>query len=255
MKLFMVGMGIANLGSMTLRGLEAVMESDEVFAELFTSLLERDTISGLENKTGVKVNLLGRSQLEEEELIIKSLEKGNDVCFLTAGDPLAATTHQELRIDAEDMGAEVEIVNSSSIFTAAPGLAGLQQYKFGRTTTIPYPEGDYLPTSPAEVILENIKAGLHTLVLLDIQAHRGRYMSVREGAGIILRMVEEAGLEGIGGSTKAVGVARVGRKDHRVIYCDLSSLKEIDLGGPPHCLMIPGSLHFMEEEILERYRI
>lgn len=255
MKLYMVGMGISDIGSMPLRGLDAVKSSDVVFAEFFTSIIKDDAIRKLEAMSGKKVEVINRPQLEEEELVIGSLRQGKDVSLLTAGDPLAATTHQELRADAQDLGAEIEIVHSSSIFTAAPGLAGLQHYKFGRTTTIPFPEGSYLPTSPIEVIMANLSGGMHTLVLLDIQAHRERYMLASEGAEIILKMADKYGSETVGPKTEAVAIARAGSPDFKIAYCDLSSMKAQDMGAPPHSIIIPGRLHFMEEEMLERFRL
>jgi diphthine synthase len=53
----------------------------------------------------------------------------------------------------------------------------------------------------------------------------------------------------------AVAVLRAGREDWKVICGTLGELKVIEMGAPPHCLIIPGNLHFAEEEALERFKL
>src|SRR5206468_2271352 len=98
-----------------------------------------------------------------------SASAGQRVAFLVGGDPMAATTHVDLRLRAASAGIPTRIVHGASILTAAAGVLGLQIYKFGRTTTIPFPSEGFGPTSPLEVILQNRSAGLHSLVLLDLR--------------------------------------------------------------------------------------
>mgnify|MGYP006284398539 CR=1 FL=1 len=254
-RLSLIGLGIVDERTVPLRGIDLMEASDRVFCEFFTSILEEGSLSRLEEIIGKEIEILDREGIEEKELVMRSLEDADHVCLLTAGDPLTATTHQEIRLDALKKGYRVDIINSGSIFTAAAGAAGLQHYKFGRTTTLAYPEGDYFPTSPLDMILENSERGLHTLVLLDIQAHNERYMTAPEGCDIILKMAEKSGTSSIGPDDMVVGIARAGREDQRVIYSRIEDIRGMDLGGPPHCLIIPGKLHFMEEEVLELFRI
>jgi diphthine synthase len=253
-KLSLIGLGIVDERSVSLKGIDSIMVSERVFAEFFTSILKEGSIERLEELIGKNITILNREDVEEKELVLGSFEEVDNVCFLTAGDPLAATTHQELRKDAIDRGYEVEIINSGSIFIAAAGYAGLQHYKFGRTTTLGYPEGDYLPTSPLEVMIENHERGLHTLILLDIQANIGRYMTANEGCDVILKMVEKFDTDRINGNSMVVGIMRAGREDCEVVYSSLNDVKSMDLGPPPHCLILPGKLHFMEEEVLELFK-
>ena len=65
-----------------------------------------------------------------------------------------------------------EVIPGMSATSLAVSLSGLQSYKFGRQVTLPYPYGDYLATSPLEMILRNLEGGLHTLVLLDLDPTR-----------------------------------------------------------------------------------
>ena len=143
----------------------------------------------LEKKFGKRIKVLTREQVEQSDDIINSA-KTQTVAFLCQGDPLTATTHIELLLQAKESGIKIEIIHGASIATTVPGLLGLQYYKFGRTTTIAYPQsysdGEYLPESPYYVILENKKRGLHTLVLLDIVAVEKRYMTAGEGLEILM---------------------------------------------------------------------
>ena len=40
-----------------------------------------------------------------------------------------------------------------------------------------------------------------------------------------------------------------------IIMLDSLELKDMDMGAPPHCLIVPGNLHFTEEEALERFKV
>ena len=131
-----------------------------------------------------------------------------------------------------------------------PGLLGLQHYKFGRTTTLPFPEKGYFPESPYDMMAQNLSRGLHTLVLLDIQADRGRLMTANDGLGLL------AGLEarkqgGIFGPDALVGVVgRAGSERPVVRAGRLAALADEDFGPPHHSIVVPGKLHFMEAEAL-----
>lgn len=52
----------------------------------------------------------------------------------------------------------------------------------------------------------------------------------------------------------AVGLARVGWDDQRIVACSLEEMASIDLGPPLHCLIIPATkLHPLEEEFVAQY--
>ena len=245
--LYLVGLGLYDEKDISVNGLEAMKSADVVYAEFYTARLFGGNLKSLESLAGVKINILAREEVEEENLPIKQAEEKN-VAFLTAGDPLMATTHSDLLLEATKKGIKVVVVHASSILSAAPGIAGLQAYKFGKVTTIPRPEDNYFPHSPYQAISENNKMGLHTLVLLDIQAHRNYYMTANEGLEYLLR-VEEKQNEGlISEDTLAVVIARAGSKKPLVRADYVGKLVNDDFGGPLHCVIIPGDLHFLEAE-------
>src|SRR5581483_12435745 len=102
------------------------------------------------------------------------------------------------------------VIHGASIATAAAGLLGLMSYKFGRATTLVFPEGSYFPTSPYDVIRDNRARGLHTLTLLDLRAHESRFMHADEGAALLLRMEKERGEGVLSPESVAFAIARAG---------------------------------------------
>ena len=81
---------------------------------------------------------------------------------------MQATTHIDFQLRAQKAGLSVRVIHGISVTTLVPGSTGLSDYKFGRSTTLTYPYGDWIVTSPLEVMLRNQKQGLHTLVLFDL---------------------------------------------------------------------------------------
>jgi len=177
--------------------------------------------------------------------------KRKKVAFLTCGDPMTATTHVDIRLRAIKMGIKTNIIHGSSILTAVPGLLGLQNYKFGRTTTLVYPEKNYFPTSPYNIIKENKEMGLHTLVLLDIQEDKKRYMTANEGMNLLLKMEEKHKENIITQENVVCVVARAGSSEPIVIADTIKDIINRDFGPPLHSLVIPGKLHFMEIEAIQ----
>ncbi|MFP4170164.1 MAG: diphthine synthase [Methanomassiliicoccales archaeon] len=247
-ELIFVGLGLTgeDLGA---RALRALREADRVFGEFYTSSLADSSIEDMEERLGRKVTLLDREEVEEGERILEAAGEGR-VAFVTAGDTMAATTHVDLRIRAEERGIGTSLIHGISIFTAAASALGLQPYKFGRTVTLPFREGEYLPTSPYQRIAENRERGLHTLILLDIREEEGRFMTCQEGAEWLLAAEERVGRGLIGEDTLLCACARVGSSRERLIGGPPSRIVEEDLGPPLHCLVMPGELHFMEARSL-----
>ena len=245
-----VGLGLNDDSGVSVRGLKEIETADVVFAESYTSAPSEGSLERLERKVGKKISVLARAAVEEGSLILDEA-RGKRVALLVIGDPMTATTHIDLRLRAEKQGVTTRVIHGSSILTAVPGILGLQHYKFGRTTTIPFPQEGYSPTSPYEVISENLSRGLHTLVLLDIDAENSRYMTANEAMHSLLDMERRIGKECVKGSTLVCVVARAGADDCLARAGQLANLVNENFGPTLHTLVIPGKLHFMEEEALE----
>ena len=250
-KLTFIGLGLFDEKDISIKGLEEIKKSDKVFAEFYTAKLVGTDIEKLENMFGKKIKILNREETEKGDIVINSA-LNHDVAFLTAGDSMTATTHVDLRLRAIKKGIETRVIPGSSIVTAVSGLLGLQNYKFGRTTTLAYPEKNYFPTSPYDVIKDNKKMGLHTLVLLDIQADNNSYMTANEGIKLLLEMEEKKEGKILSKDNLVCVVARAGSNNPVVFAGGFKELSNKDFGPPLHTLVVPGKLHFMEVEALEK---
>ena len=250
-ELLFVGLGLHDERDVSLRGLEEIREADAVFAELYTSLMPGLSIHKLEELVGKRVSVVSRRALEEEggQLILREAEAGK-AALLVPGDPLIATTHLDLRIRAEKQGIKTRIVHGASIVSAVIGLSGLQNYKYGRSVTIPFPEEGFTSETPYRVIMENRKMGLHTLCFLDIKAEEKRYMTVRDGLEALLATEKQKRKQVITPDTLVVGIARAGSREPTVKAGYVEEVMKQNFGAPPHTLVFPGKLHFMEAEAL-----
>jgi len=248
-ELIFVGLGLAGPRDMSLKALDVLRTADRVFGEFYTSMMVGSGRQELELAIGRGVDVLDRGGVEEGGEVIEAARRGV-VAFVTAGDPMSATTHVDLRLRAEREGIPTRLVHGVSIFTAAPAAFGLQPYKFGRAVTIPFPEPGFLPSSPYEKILENRSRGLHTLVLLDIKEDLGRYMSAAEGAKWLMDAEARIGGGLMTDGTVLCAGARIGSSTEKLMAAAPSEVASADLGGPLHCLIVPGDLHFMEADAL-----
>jgi len=190
-ELVFVGLGLYDEMDISLRGLDEVKTADYVFAELYTSLMSGLDIGKLASLTGKEVVLVSRRMLEEDngEEITSAVQRGKAV-LLVPGDPLIATTHVELRIRAERTGIKTRVIHGASIVSAAVALSGLQNYKFGKSVTIPFSKDGTASETPCIVIKENVESGLHTFCFLDIKAEEKRYMTIKEALETLLKIEE-----------------------------------------------------------------
>ena len=247
-----VGLGLFDENDVSLRGLEEVKTADYVFAEFYTSLMAGLSLERLEEKIGKKVTIVSRRTLEEENgepILRKAMD--SKVVFLVSGDPLIATTHVDLRIRAQKRGIRTRVVHGASIVSAAMGASGLQNYRFGRSVTVPYAEGGAVSETPYNVVAENKARNLHTLCFLDVKAEKGQFMTVREALETLLSIEKKKQQNVVTLGSFAVGLARVGAVDEVVKADYVKALLGFDFGGPPHVIVFPApKLHFIEAEAL-----
>lgn len=247
-----VGLGLYDKLDISIKGLEAVKKAELIYAEFYTSRLMGASVEDLEKFYGRKIQLLSRSDVEVDPSWLMDA-RNKDVALLVGGDPMVSTTHLDLRLRAIELGINTRVIHSSSIVTAVSGLTGLQNYRFGRSTTIPFPYTSHgkriLPETPYIVLKENLGRNLHTMLFLDIQDEKSRYMTVNEGVELLLEIEKNMG-ESLLEKHLGVGIARAGSENAMVKADVLESLKGHDFGGPLHMLIVPAKLHFMEAQAL-----
>lgn len=244
--LIFVGLGLYDGADISVKGVAAVKAADTVFLEYYTSRLTGISVEEMSKLYAKEIILLHREDVEQHpEAILEAAQSGT-VVVLCGGDPMVSTTHADLRIRAQDAGIPSKIIHGASIASAVCGISGLQNYRFGKSCSIPYPYKGWFPTTPLDVISENLAQNLHTLVYLDIQPDR--FMSVSEGISLLEKMAEK---KGTNAPALYVGIARAGSEEPVVVAGNTETLKEADFGGPLHVLVVPAELHHIECDYLK----
>ncbi|MDS0475631.1 diphthine synthase [Natrinema sp. 1APR25-10V2] len=256
-----IGLGLYDERSITVEGRDALRAADRVYAEFYTSRLIGTTIEDLESAHDIDIDVRDRAGVEQHPEDMLEAAASEDVAFLTAGDTMISTTHVDLRLRAHDRGIETRVIHGVTAQTATSSLTGLQNYRFGKATTLPFPYAhgaDGLPASVTETIDANRADGLHTVVYLDIKvgqgptssqnaersddkAEREEYMTADAGA----ELLAEAYPDLVG-----VVVARAGSPDPLVEAGTMSELAEREFGDPLHLLVVPGECHLLEADAL-----
>ncbi len=270
MTLYMIGLGLYDMSDITLRGLEAVRNSDVIYLEHYTAILHTSK-EELEHFFKKEIILANREMVEVGGGDLVDQAKEKNVAFLVVGDPFGATTHTDLFLRAKKKGVTVEVIHNASILSAI-GIVGLELYKYGKTTSIVFPDDDWLPETPYDVIKKNQSCDVHTLCLLDIKVAEPskedllkginkpqppRFMTVRQGVEVLERLEEKRHEGIITPETTLIGIARLGDANNNPIICSgtPSELKEMDFGTPMHSIIIPAKrLHHVEEEMIDQWR-
>ncbi len=169
--LMLIGMGPGRLSGMSLEALNAAKTADVRRYEAYTALWPQTELDALEAEVGA-IEKVMRPEVELPEALFE-LARTSLVALLVVGDPLQATTHVDLQLQAAEAGLECLVFHGVSITTLVTGAIGLSNYKFGRQTTLTYPYGGWVATSPLEVIAANMHQNLHTLALLDLDPTGG----------------------------------------------------------------------------------
>jgi len=236
--LYIIGLGL-NEQSISLEGLEAVKKCNKIYLENYTVEFPYET-SELEKVLGKKVVELDRGEVESLRLIGEA--KVEDVCLLVYGSPLFATTHISLIEDCRKDEVEVKMIYSSSVFDAI-AETGLQLYKFGKIASMPKWNGDenFKPTSFLDFVEENQKIDAHSLILIDIgldfenalnqliEANRDNDKKIK--------------------FDKILVCSKLGTGERKIFYGSVDELKGKKVLNP-FCFIIPGKLHFLENEII-----
>ncbi len=217
--LYLIGMGLKPR-DLSLRAIAAIQKADAAYAETYTNPFDMETV---EKIVGRKIEMLEREKVESDFLVEQAKKK--NVVLLVPGDPLSATTHVQLLIDAKKAGIEANVVHNSSVMTAV-AACGLSLYKFGRTTTMPAIDAE----SVYDAIKNNQKMGLHTLLLLDIGMEPKKALERLEKRF----------------NGKMFVCWALGTEKQKIRYAKPVELMK-ESGKMPACIVVPGKIDHNEE--------
>jgi diphthine synthase len=230
----LIGTGL-NEKSLTLEALELIKYSDHVYLENYTVDFPYDK-KILEKVIGKKIEELPREKVESEEFI-KNAKKQN-ISLLVYGDSLSATTHSELILTCKKNKVHFNIVHNASVLTAI-AETGLQLYKFGKTASMPTWKDNWKPDSFAQLIEQNLSMEAHTLLLVDIA------LPIEKAKKQLSEALDNHKLD----IKKVVVCSELG-VDSKMQYSKIDKIS--DKVKSPFCFIIPGKLHFLEEEFLDK---
>jgi diphthine synthase len=242
-----IGLGLYDKTDVSEKGLAVIRNADHIFLENYTSRLMGTSYEELQRHYRKPVHLIGREDVELHPDEILGKAEHEHVVFLCAGDPMVSTTHADLRMRAASRGIKTAIIHAASISSAVCGLSGLQNYRFGKSCSLPFPQKNWFPKTSIDVIAQNLSLRLHTLVYLDIQD--GRFMGVPEAVALVEQMAEDKRIQ----IPLYVGIARAGSENPLVRAGSAEAVRSVDFGPPLHILVIPADLHDMERSYLEMF--
>ena len=242
-RLSFVGLGLGPRG-VTLEGLEELRSADVSYLEYYTTPHEPRLLREIQRATGKEPTIVDREFVEDGNKILAEAVT-RKVVLAVLGDPMIATTHNELRVRAIRSGIETRVVHAATIASAAASASGLHSYKFSRTVTITRESVNRL-SQAYHILHQNLLQGAHSLLLLEYDVKSGDGVAPPEAiAGLLL--AEGNFKRGVvSDSTFALAVSRLGREDARMVAGSFGELAKNQYGEPPHSLIVPGKLHFTE---------
>lgn len=247
--LYFVGLGLANVKDISVRGLEYIRNSEIIFLESYTNLFE-SSVEEIKNFIQKDLIVLKRKDIEENFEKILELAKEKNVSILTYGEPFFATTHIFLRNEALKRGIRVKIAHSSSIFSSIFSI-GISSYKVGKVITIPLKSKiSGLPKSLYDAIKINKENNLHTICLLDIDVENNEFLEVSDALKFLLELENNFKENVISEQDLVAIISRLGYEDEKIYFGSIKNLvdKKIYL---PAVIIILSKLSSIEEESLK----
>ncbi|HZW55224.1 MAG TPA: diphthine synthase [Nitrososphaerales archaeon] len=243
--LFLIGLGLEQ--SPSTLAMQEMKSCNRVFYETYTSpIINEPATVELSVLLGDRFEKVSREFVEDGRKIIE-LAKSGKVALVCSGDPLVATTHQELRTRTLEAGIETRVIHGSSILCAISGEFGLHSYSFGRCVTL---TDEPMQHTAYNTIFQNMLLGLHTAILLQWDQSRDFFLSPSQATKLLCDAENDLKYNLIRPETRILVGSRLGTSKPSLKATTVESLSTEDFGSPPHVLVIPGKLHFTEREAL-----
>jgi len=235
--LYLIGLGL-NFDGISKFGLEIVKSCKRVYLENYTVDFPY-SVGELQEVLDKKIIPADREFVESCEIVDEA--KKMDVALLIYGSPLTATTHIILIQEAKACNVKCKVIYSASVLDAV-AETGLQLYKFGKIASMPAWKNNFAPTSFMEIVKENNSISAHSLILVDIG------LDFQDALNQFEKSAKEHKIK-LG---KIAVCSRLGTRHRKIFYEKLEELKEREVLAP-YCFIIPGKMHFVEEEMLREW--
>jgi len=243
--------------------MEILKNSDIVYVERFTGFISDEFVnnlsdilrntSGSRSTNDIEIKFIKRWFIEDGRKILENAQNSN-VCILVYGDPLVATTYNELLVRAKKQSIEFKVVHSSSGILSLMGESGLQPYKFGKMVTMM--DDPMSSITVYNTIYENMCLGLHTLILTEYNNDDGKnnfqsssnpfFLSPSRVIDLLLEREKEIKLLNFSVETYGLVATKIGHKESTFSSGTIKSLLKLEYSGGPNSIIIPGKLHFTE---------
>ena len=235
--------------SPSLKSLKIMEDCDKTYYESYTSPIIRENVFGELSQalSDSKVEVVKREFVEDGRVILDAA-KDSTIALVCAGDPMVATTHQELRTRAIKLGIQTRVIHGSSIISCRwrrtrPPLLQLREdcHNDERTDAVHRLQHDIQKPAP-RTTLDNTSGVERVYRILPRTSKSGQ-----EPSGSRSRSSKRNTSEGIRFFLWSQGwelTMCISRLFHSTKY------SRQYLGKPPHALVIPGKLHFTEREAL-----
>lgn len=233
--LYIIGLGLNEKG-ISIEGKEILNKCKKIYLEYYTIEFPYK-LNKLEKIIGRKIYKLDRDYVESNNLVLEA--KKENISLLVYGSPLFATTHISLIEECKKNNIKYKIIYSASVFDAV-AESGLQLYKFGKIASIPNWKNNPKTFSFLDIVKENKSIEAHSLILVDIGLNFSE----------ALNQLDESCKNKNFNIHKILICSKLG-VSNKFYYDEIENLKNKKV-NPPFCFVIPGKMHFLEEEIINK---
>lgn len=244
--LYFIGLGLEQ--SPSLKSLKFLKDCDRIYYERYTSpVIDEKVLSDLSEAVArSKIEVVKREFIEDGRDILAAA-RNSRVALICSGDPMIATTHQELRTRAARSGITTRVIHGSSVISAAGGELGLHSYNFGRMVTMTREPMQY---TAYNTLFRNLLLGLHTTVLLEWDESKNFFLQPSQAISSLFDAEKDLRFGIIKDDTLGLIASRLGSDEPCVRALLFREILDSDLGEPPHVIVVPGRFHFTEREAL-----
>lgn len=251
----LIGLGLS-VDFIPLGNLKKLLTCDKIIVDSYTSVWfpHIGILIRLLSNMKKEVVVAKRDMLEGkaiDSILGESTKK--DVCIAVIGDPLIATTHHTIVVEALKKGIEIDISPATSIFNTAISISCLQAYKFGKIATIVSSKNGIVYEYPLIVLKNNRSQNLHTLFLLEVDVEHGYYMKPNEAVKTLIDIQKRQGEDVLSNNDIVVVIADALSDRQRILVLKTEEvIKKEFIENTLYTLIIPAkNLHPVEEECLK----